>query len=466
MSPSLPSRILLVDDSKTTLELISERLEQEGYGVHCASSATEAFTKASQNSYDIVITDLVMPKADGMEVLAHFTEHYPETIVILLTGYATIETAVEAMKRGAFDYLTKPAKLDEISLVLKRAQELIALKAENVLLRSQLQELHRFDRMVGRSRPMQALYKIIERVAKTDSTVLILGESGTGKELIANAIHSSSPRRDKPLVPINCGAIPEELMESELFGHERGAFTGALKERKGRFELANWGTVFLDEIGEMSQKLQVKLLRFLQERKFERVGSSRTIEVDVRVLAATNKDLEEEVAASKFREDLFYRLNVIPIHVPPLRERTGDIPLLVQHFLLQHCQKKEIPQKTMSSATLDVLLHYDWPGNVRELENVIERLVILVEADEIQVDDLPPRMRRHESSEARPLMEIGDEGVDLKKILDDLENHLILEALKKSGGVKNKAANLLGLNRTTLIEKLKKKRIHFPLLDG
>lgn len=466
MSPSLASRILLVDDSKTTLELISERLEQEGFGVHCASGAAEAFVLASQNRYDIVITDLVMPKAGGMEVLAHFAEHYPDTIVILLTGYATIETAVEAMKRGAFDYLTKPAKLDEISLVLKRAQELIALKAENVLLRSQLQELQRFDRMVGRSRPMQALYKIIERVAKTDSTVLILGESGTGKELIANAIHNSSPRRDKPFVPINCGAIPEELMESELFGHERGAFTGALKERKGRFELANWGTVFLDEIGEMSQKLQVKLLRFLQERKFERVGSSRTIEVDVRVLAATNKDLEEEVAASKFREDLFYRLNVIPIHVPPLRERTGDIPLLVQHFLMQHCQKKEIPLKTVSSATLDVLLHYDWPGNVRELENVIERLVILVENDEIQVDDLPPRMRRHESSDVPSLMEIGEEGVDLKKILDDLENHLILEALKKAGGVKNKAASLLGLNRTTLIEKLKKKRIHFPLLDA
>jgi DNA-binding NtrC family response regulator len=434
--------------------------------VHCASSASEAFTKASENSYDIVITDLVMPKVDGMEVLAHFSDHYPETTVILLTGYATIETAVEAMKRGAFDYLTKPAKLDEICLVLKRAQELIALKAENILLRSQLQELHRFDRIIGKSRPMQDLYRIIQRVAKTDSTILILGESGTGKELIANAVHRSSPRRDKPLVPINCGAIPEELMESELFGHEKGAFTGALKERKGRFELANWGSVFLDEIGEMSQKLQVKLLRFLQERKFERVGSSRTIEVDVRVIAATNKDLEQEVAAGKFREDLFYRLNVIPIHVPPLRERNGDISLLINHFLRQHCQKKEIPQKTIASAALNILLHYDWPGNVRELENVIERLVILVENDEIQIDDLPVRMRQHEPCDPHPLMEIGDEGVDLKKILDDLENYLIMEALKKSGGVKNKAAGLLGLNRTTLIEKLKKKKINYQLTDS
>jgi len=466
MSASLPSRILLVDDSRATLELISERLDQEGYGVHCASSAAEAFTRASQTSYDIVITDLVMPQAGGMEVLAHFAEHYPETIVILLTGYATIETAVEAMKRGAFDYLTKPAKLDEIVLVLKRAQELTALRAENVLLRSQLRELCRFDRIIGKSHPMQALYKMIERVAKTDSTVLILGESGTGKELIANAIHLSSPRRDKPFVPINCGAIPEELMESELFGHERGAFTGALKERKGRFELANWGTVFLDEIGEMSQKLQVKLLRFLQERTFERVGSSRTIEVDVRVIAATNKDLEHEVAEARFREDLFYRLNVIPMLVPPLRERSGDIPLLVHHFLQQHCQKKEIPLKTMARNAIEILLHYEWPGNVRELENVIERLVILVETDEIQVEDLPQRMRRQEVASAHPLMEIGEEGIDLKKILDDLENHLILEALRKSGGVKNKAAGLLGLNRTTLIEKLKKKRIHYPTLDG
>jgi len=466
MPRSLPSRLLLVDDSKTTLELISERLRQEGFWVDCALSAVEAFSKASRSSYDIVMTDLVMPELDGMEVLAHFAERYPDTVVILLTGHATIETAVEAMRRGAFDYLTKPTKLDEISLVLKRAQEYIALKAENVFLRSQLQDLHRFERIIGKSRPMQTLYKIIQRVAKTDSTVLILGESGTGKELIANAIHTNSARKDKPFVPINCGAIPEELMESELFGHEKGAFTGALKERKGRFELANWGTVFLDEIGDMSPKLQVKLLRFLQERRFERVGSSRTVEVDVRVIAATNKDLEQEVANSNFREDLFYRLNVIPIHVPPLRERGSDIPLLVQHFLKQHCRKKSIPQKEMSSAALEVLQCYEWPGNVRELENVMERLVILVDGDQIQVDDLPARMRRHDPGNPQPLMGISDEGIDLKQILDDLENHLIMEALKKSGGVKNKAAALLGLNRTTLIEKMKKKKINYPQADS
>jgi transcriptional regulator with PAS, ATPase and Fis domain len=358
--------------------------------------------------------------------------------------------------------LTKPAKLAEIILIVRRAQELMALKAENLLLRSQLQDRYRFDNIVGQSQPMQELYRMIQRVARTDSTVLIMGESGTGKELIANALHFNSPRRDRPFVPINCGAIPEELMESELFGHERGAFTGALRERKGRFEVAHTGTVFLDEIGEMSPKLQVKLLRVLQERKIERVGSSRTIEVDVRVVAATNQDLEQAVAAGKFREDLYYRLNVIPCHVPPLRERDGDVALLIYYFLQQHCQKKDLPLKKISKAALNVLQVYDWPGNVRELQNVMERLVILTDGDEIQVDDLPPRMREIKLADSPPLMTIGHDGIDLKQTIDDLETHLILEALKKAGGVKNQAAKYLGLNRTTLIEKMKKRKITYP----
>ena len=308
---------------------------------------------------------------------------------------------------------------------------------------------------------MHHLYRIIKRVAKTDSTVLITGESGTGKELIANAIHYQSTRRDMPFVPINCGAIPEELLESELFGHEKGAFTGAFKERRGRFELANKGTVFLDEIGEMSPKLQVKLLRFIQEMKFQRVGGSRTVEVDVRILAATNKDLERAVAENEFREDLFYRLNVIPIHVPPLREREGDIAILIQHFLKQHCLKKNIPQKQMSAAAIESLEQYDWPGNVRELQNVIERLVILTDTDEIQLYDLPKRMQAVQPIEARHT-DLGVDGINLKETLDDLENRLILDALQRAGGVKNKAAKLLGLNRTTLIEKMKKKQIDFP----
>jgi nitrogen regulation protein NR(I) len=455
-------RILVVDDEPLTLELIVEGLTDRGYSIDVAASGTEAIAKAEETSYDVVITDLNMPGMDGMEVLDHFNENRPGTLVILLTAYGTIETAVQAVKRGAFDYLTKPAKLDEIIIILQRAEELNALKEENELLRSQIQQ--RFANIVGQSAPMQKLYRTIQRVSRTATTVLILGESGTGKELIANAIHYHSDRKDKPFVPINCGAIPEELLESELFGHERGAFTGALKERKGRFELAHQGTVFLDEIGEMSQKLQVKLLRFLQEKRFERVGGGRTIQVDAGIIAATNKDLEKAVQEGSFREDLYYRLNVIPIHVPPLREREGDVPLLIHHFLKHHCQEKELPLKRMSKAAVEILDRYPWPGNVRELENLIERLVILTDGDEIDVDDLPPRIRQCQATRPSYLTDIslGETGMDLKKTLDDLENHLIMEALKRANGVKNRAANLLGLNRTTLIEKMKKKKIVYP----
>ncbi|MBP8646364.1 MAG: sigma-54-dependent Fis family transcriptional regulator [Syntrophobacteraceae bacterium] len=454
--------ILVVDDDPVTLQLIGEGLQEEGLNVEPDLSGAEAIEKSGKSGYDIVITDLVMPGVDGMKVLDHFTAGFPDTIVILLTGHGTIETAVQAVKRGAFDYLTKPVKLDEILLVIQRASEMKSLRTENVLLRSQLQDRYRYDRIIGQSAPMQALYRTIQRVAKADSTVLLMGESGTGKELIANAIHFNSDRRDKPLVPINCGAIPEELLESELFGHEKGAFTGAIKERKGRFELAHQGTVFLDEIGEMSQKLQVKLLRFLQEKKFERIGGTRTIQVDVGIIAATNKDLEKAVAAGEFREDLYYRLNVIPIRVPPLRERDGDVPLLVRHFLKRHCEEKEIPMKRFSRATAIALDQYTWPGNVRELENLIERLVILTDSDEIGIEDLPPRFRQQQYRKppSRPFLELTEEGIDLKKTLDELEDRLILDALKMAGGVKNKAAQLLGLNRTTLIEKMKKKRIH------
>ena len=455
-------RILVVDDEPLTLELIVEGLTDRGYSIDVAASGTEAIAKAEGTSYDVVITDLNMPGMGGMEVLDHFNENRPGTLVILLTAYGTIETAVQAVKRGAFDYLTKPAKLDEIIIILQRAEELNALKEENELLRSQIQQ--RFANIVGQSTPMQKLYRTIQRVSRTATTVLILGESGTGKELIANAIHYHSDRKDKPFVPINCGAIPEELLESELFGHERGAFTGALKDRKGRFELAHQGTVFLDEIGEMSQKLQVKLLRFLQEKRFERVGGGRTIQVDAGIIAATNKNLEKAVEEGSFREDLFYRLNVIPMHVPPLREREGDVPLLIHHFLKRHCQEKEIPLKRMSKAAVETLDRYPWPGNVRELENLIERLVILTDSEEIDVDDLPPRIRQCQATRPSSLMDIslGETGMDLKKTLDDLENHLIMEALKRANGVKNRAANLLGLNRTTLIEKMKKKKLVYP----
>ena len=360
MKPS--TRILFVDDEPLTLDLVVENLKVEGYDVRLVSSGTDAINEARNRDFDIVITDLSMPVMSGIDVLDYFVENCPETITIVLTGYGSIETAVEAMKRGAFDYLAKPTKMDELLLTIKRAQELKDLKDENLLLRSQIQDQQRFEKIIGQSQPMQELYRIIGRVAKTDSTVLVMGESGTGKELIANAIHYNSSRRQKPFIPINCGAIPEELLESELFGHEKGAFTGALRDRRGRFELAHQGTILLDEIGEMSPKLQVKLLRFLQETKFQRIGGSRTIEVDVRIIAATNKNLERAVSENEFREDLYYRLNVIPIHVPPLREREGDIALLAQHFIRQHCQAKDIPQKRFSTSAMQALEFYNCRG--------------------------------------------------------------------------------------------------------
>lgn len=456
-----PLSILVIDDEPLTLQLFVENLKMEGYDVLLVSSGTQAVSCARKREFDVVITDLAMPGMSGMDVLSYFTENHPETFVIVVTGYGTIETAVRAMKRGAFDYLSKPANLDELLFTLRRAREIKELKDENLRLRSQIQEQHRFDKIIGRSQAMQILYGIIRRVAGTHSTVLIMGESGTGKELIANAIHYHSERRDMTFVPINCGAIPEELLESELFGHEKGAFTGALRERKGRFELAHGGTILLDEIGEMSPKLQVKLLRFLQEKKFQRLGGSRTIEVDVRILAATNKDLEKAVAAGEFREDLFYRLNVIPISVPPLRQREGDVPLLVHHFLRQHCNQKQMQPKRISNDALECLERYHWPGNVRELENVVERLIIMTEGDEIRVDDLPMRMRMHHGEGTRHY-EIGEGGINLRETIEELENRLILEAMEKAGGIKQKAARLLGLNRTTLIEKMKKKNIKCP----
>lgn len=458
----LVNKVLLVDDELLALELISENLQKNGYLVDLASSGSEALDRAKRKSFDVMVTDLAMPGMSGLELLSHFQQNYPDTAVIVLTGFGSIETAVEAVKKGAFDYLTKPANMDEILLALDRIQELKMLKAENVMLRSQLQERYQFENIVGRSVPMEALYKTVRRVAKADSTVLLIGESGTGKELIANAIHFSSDRRNKPFVPINCGAIPEELLESELFGHERGAFTGALKERKGRFELGHQGTVFLDEIGEMTPKLQVKLLRFLQERKFERVGGTRTMQVDVRILAATNKDLEKAVRDGEFREDLYYRINVIPIRIPPLRERDGDIPLLAQHFLKCHCSDKGIPPKKLSNSAMAALEGYEWPGNVRELENLMERLVILTEEDIIELSDLPDRVRQQQQpSRSLAYPSIDGAGIDLKQILDDLESKLILEALRKANGVRAKAAQLLSLNRTTLVEKIKKKNLTY-----
>ena len=321
-----------------------------------------------------------------------------------------------------------------------------------------------FDGMIAISKPMMELFDKAKRVARTDYPILIQGQSGTGKERLARAIHQLSERADRPFIIVDCGAIPENLLESELFGHEKGSFTGAHARQIGKLERAQGGTLVLDEIGELPLQLQVKLLRFLQEKKFERIGGTRTIQVDVGIIAATNKDLEKAVACGEFREDLYYRLNVIPIRVPPLRERDGDVPLLVHHFLRRHCREKEIPLKKLSKTAAAALDQYAWPGNVRELENLIERLVILTDSDEIGIEDLPPRIRQQQFQKpvSRPFPELTEEGMDLKKTLDELEDRLILDALKMAGGVKNKAAQLLGLNRTTLIEKMKKKKILYP----
>ncbi|RLB03574.1 MAG: sigma-54-dependent Fis family transcriptional regulator [Deltaproteobacteria bacterium] len=457
----MANKILVVDDSASTLDAVASKLTEKGYEVIKATNGEEAIGHTDDHDFSVVVTDLMMPGVDGLSLLKHMQEHFPEVPVIVLTGYATIENAVEAMKAGAFDYLTKPVKLDEILVVVEKALEFQKLKIENLYLKDQLKKKYRFENIIGDSPQMQKIYRIVEKVADTDSTVLILGESGTGKELIAKAIHYNSSRRNRPFIPINCGAIPEELLESELFGHEKGAFTSAIKERAGRFELANGGTIFLDEIGDMSPKLQVKLLRVLQEHRFERIGGTKTIKVDIRVIAATHQDLEKAVEEGKFREDLFYRLNVIPIKIPPLRDRGSDIDLLVKHFMQTYSQRKGIKPKKITPEAMECLRRFHWPGNVRELENVIERLLILTDSEEIRPEHIPEHILNPKGDEIISVPEIPEDGLYLKKVVEEFENRLIIQALQRCNGKKNKAAELLKLNRTTLIEKLKKRKIQY-----
>lgn len=454
-------KILIVDDDPEILEIIADILREGGYAVDTAPDGVKAIRYIDAESYDLVITDLNLPEMDGMMVLKHVVDQSPDTMCIILTGYGTIKSAVEAIKTGAFDYITKPIKSGEILMVVEKALRYKYLERENILLRRQLRKKYRFENFVGDSKPIQKVFELIEKVADTDSTVLITGESGTGKELIAKAIHYNSYRRDNPMVVINCGAIPEELLESELFGHEKGAFTGAHKSRIGRFELANEGTIFLDEIGDMSPNLQVKLLRVLQEQKFERVGSTRTIKVDIRIIAATNKNLISSVNKGTFREDLYYRLNVIPIKVPPLRHRKSDIPLLVDFFLKKFNEEKREPIKVFRPEAIEALLKYDWRGNVRELENLVERVIILADGDEIELEDISEsikgRARTIESFEAT-IPPNG--GILFDHAVEEYEKKLILQALSETNWVTTKAAKLLNINRTTLIEKMKKKKLH------
>ena len=380
--------ILIVDDEKNYLLVLEALLADAGYEVITCDNASEALEITTSHDLDLVITDMRMPGLDGMDFLVQLRTLQPEIPIIMMTAYATVEKAVEAMKRGAFDYITKPFKNEELILTIRKALEMHRLKEENRLLSQELQERFKFGNIVGKSKVMRQVYEIIEKVAQTRASVLISGESGTGKELIARAIHFNSPRSDKPFVSVNCSALPETLLESELFGHERGAFTGAVTRRKGRFELAHNGTLFLDEVGDMSPALQVKLLRVLQEMRFERVGGTTTLQVDARLVTASNRDLKREVELGRFREDLYYRLKVVHISIPPLRERRDDIPLLVHHFLRKVAKANGLPVKNVSHEAVRYLYQYDWLGNVRELENVIERAVILCDGDEIRPQDL------------------------------------------------------------------------------
>ncbi len=451
------SQILLIDDEAPNREALTLLLAGAGYQVQSAASGEEALNILQHTPFEVIISDLFLPGVSGIDILKQVKEDSPYTNVILITGNASAETAVEAMKEGAFDYITKPLNFEKLKILVAKALEKSRLVAENLYLRQQLRGKYKFDRIIGNSPAMQQVFSRMERIVHTDSTILILGDSGTGKELVAKAIHFNGPRREKPFVAINCGAIPAELLESELFGHTRGSFTGAIADKPGKFEVANGGTIFLDEIGTMPMPLQMKLLRVLQEHEVERVGSSKKIKLNVRVISATNANLEDEVKQGAFREDLYYRLNVIPILLPPLRERREDIALLARHFLQKSCRELKRPLISVSPAAMQAMEAYDWPGNVREMENVIERTVALTDGEIIERRDLPPGIGDEE--EAHPGLlcpRVTEEGVDLVRIIEEIERRMITEALQLSGGVKARAAGLLGINRTTLVEKIKR----------
>ena len=513
--------LLIVDDDEYIRDSLKIFFGGKGFKATVAPNSSIALEHLKNDRFDIILMDLIMPEMGGIELLKLMAGMKITAPSVVMTAYATVQTAVEAMKLGAFDYITKPFVLEELMLVVERAIGVSQLRNENLMLKKQLRKKYRFAGLIGDSAGMQAVYEMVEKVLDIDSTVLITGESGTGKELIAKTIHFNSSRSQQPFVPLNCAAIPKDLLESELFGHEKGAFTGALNTRIGRFELAKGGTLFLDEIGEMDMSLQGKILRAIQGKEFERVGGSKTIKVDVRIVTASNKDLERAIGEGKFREDLYYRLNVIPVHLPPLRERREDIPLLLDFFKKEFAKKRKREPLRISDAAMRCILAYHWPGNVRELENLMERLTILATGDTVQVSDLPPKLREvgktasgHAGgapltggqgspvpAEPAPIMgaepapeelaaraaedgafpaggegapsdawaedgppdafsfSLSETGLNLARTVEQMEKSLILQALEKTGGVKSRAAKLLGLNRTTLIEKMKKMNI-------
>src|ERR1700687_613321 len=450
------ARVLVVDDEKSMRDLLSITLEKEGYDVLTAAGGEPAIEALHRESVDAVITDLRMPKVDGLQVLRAAKEISPDTTVIVITAVASTETAVEAMKLGAYDYITKPFKLDEVNLIVRNALERKRLRDENLYLRRQLETQRRVENIIGKSGVIAEVFDTIRKIADSPSTAMVTGESGTGKELVARAIHFNSFRRDKPFVSVNCGAIPEGLMESELFGHVRGAFTGAVSNKIGLFSAAEAGTLFLDEITEIPALLQVKLLRAIQVREIRRVGDTKDVKTDVRLIAASNPDLETAVRDGVMREDLFYRLNVLPIHLPPLRERREDIPLLIAHFLQKF--KKDLAKdvRGVTPEALAILERYHWPGNIRERENVLERAIVLGAGDMLGANALPESVRRERPTRGPELVDIPEEGLDLEATLDDLERRYLQRALDRTSGVQTKAAELLRMTFRQFRYKLQK----------
>ncbi len=454
----MKSRILVVDDEESIREFLEIMLKKEGYEITLAEDGQKAKDLLTKKSFDMIVSDLQMPHVTGIELLKHVKESYPDIVFMLITAFGTTETAVEAMKMGAYDYLTKPFKIDEVRLNIQNALRSRNLEVENRTLKKELVREYSFQNMVGNSEVMHAIYEMIKRVSLTPTNVLITGESGTGKEVVAKAIHYNGPLKDRPFVTVNCGAIPENLMESEMFGHKKGSFTGAIADKSGLFEVADNGTLFLDEVGELPLTIQVKLLRAIQERVIRRVGATDDMKVDVRIIAATNRNLEEMVQRGTFRQDLFYRLNVINIKTPGLRERRDDIPLLAGHFLKKYNDRLNKNIGGISAEAMEILKKYDYPGNVRELENLIERTVALEGGATILPESLPPMVN---TSSGRKMassneIEMGDDGVDLDKVMGQIEKELLIKAIHSAGGVKKRAAKLLHISFRSMRYRIEK----------
>lgn len=454
----MKAKLLVVDDEESIREFLEIMLKKEGYQVTLAEDGQQAIDLLKGKSFDMIISDMQMPRVTGIELLKHVKDNCPEIVFMMITAFGTTESAVEAMKMGAYDYITKPFKIDEVRINIANALRSQNLEVENRVLKKEMEKEYSFQNLVGNSPAMHHIYDLVKRVSAAPTNILITGESGTGKEMVAKAIHFNGPLKAKPFVTINCGAIPEALMESEMFGHKKGSFTGAIADKAGLFEVASGGTLFLDEVGELPLSIQVKLLRAIQERVIRRVGGIEDIRVEVRIIAATNKDLEEGVRLNTFRQDLYYRLNVINIKTPSLRERREDIPILAHHFLKKYCDKLGKTVNGISNEAMEILKKYDYPGNVRELENLLERTVALEAGAEVLPESLPPYVntpsgRKMASSHE---IEVTEEGLDLDKVMGQIEKELLVKAIHTAGGIKKKGAKLLGITFRSMRYRVEK----------